>query len=100
MRGAYFRNFGYGFRGRRGGGWFFPPILLLIGILVLFAVIQSGVWLPLLLIGGAIWLFSPLRRHRWNGDFHRMDREQKHDFGAWHDHVEPAPQPRNDTEYV
>ena len=99
MRGIYSNQVGYGPRGWRGRGMFFPPFVpLLLGVFVLFLVIKSGLWLPLLVLGLVFWLFSPMRRRWGHGGFHPMDRSQEHSFR--HYYGEPKPKKNDDTEYV
>lgn len=65
MREVSFNRFGYSPRGWHGRGMFFLPIVpLLLGLFVLFLVIKSGLWLPLLVLGLVFWMFSPIRRWR------------------------------------
>jgi len=90
MRGVYFNQGGYGSRGWRGRGMFFPPFVpLLLGVFVLFLLIKSGLWLPLLVLGLVFWRFSPMRRRWGNGDF-----RARHYYG------EPTPKKHDDIEYV
>lgn len=91
MREVSFNRFGYGPRGWHG--MFLPPFVpLLLGLFVLFLVIKSGLWLPLLVLGLVFWMFSPMRR-RWHGGFRPMDRN-------WHFDDEPTPGKNDDIEYV
>jgi hypothetical protein len=97
----YHHQFGEGFRGWRRGGVFFPPLLpLLIGVFVLFLIIQSGLWFPLLLIGIVVWIFSPLRRRWWNGGFNSMGRMPKREFSTRHFYADPTLNRTDDIEYV
>ncbi|HLU10066.1 MAG TPA: hypothetical protein VK003_10405 [Oceanobacillus sp.] len=77
-----------------GRGMFVPPFVpLLLGLFVLFLVIKSGLWLPLLALGLVFWMFSPMRR-RWHGGF--MDRHWR----VRHYYSEPTPRKNDDIEYV
>jgi hypothetical protein len=78
---------------------FFPPFVpLLLGLFVLFLVIKSGLWLPLLVLGLVFWMVSPMRRRWWNNGFPPMDRSGE--WRARHYYDEPTPKKHDDIEYV
>lgn len=80
-RGHY--HHGFHRHGRMGFSPFFP----LMAIFALFFIFKSGLFLPLMLIGFAFWMFrrhggyigfnSP--PHRFKHDFHTYDYKQKYD---------------------
>ena len=79
------------------GGMFFPPFLLLIGIVALIAiVITAAPWLPLLVIGFIAWRVLSQR-----GSFGSIDWKPKRDFSRrYWDDGETKPKRGDDSEYV
>ena len=88
--------------GRPHGFFFFPPLMLLFGLFILFAIFKTGLWIPLLLIG----LFFAATRHHRHGhhEFRREMWEKRKRggygpmWGGWGQGETPE-KPKND-EYV
>lgn len=77
MSGMHFHRTGW--NGHHGWGrhrGFFPPLALLFGLFVLFFIFKTGLWLPLLLLGGFLWVMPAMRRY-----WHEGGREQMREWG-------------------
>ena len=81
MCSSSYRTTGWG----RGHGWgrgrhisLFGPLL---GLIVLFALFKSGLWLPLLGLGLAFVVFTHMNRQPWSRDWPYDGEKPKRDFG-------------------
>lgn len=91
---------GWGPHGRDYRGfYFFPPLALLFGSLLLFALFHTGLWLPLL-VGGLIFWGLRQRRH----DFEGFDGWAKHKhspmWGDWQAEDTTEKAKRDDIDYI
>jgi hypothetical protein len=70
MRGWHHHKFDmgqhHGWGGHRGG-WFFPPFAVFLSIFLFVAIVKTGLWLPLLLIGLFMWGVPVMRRCQADG---------------------------------
>lgn len=69
------RGHGWGF-----GGWMFFPLVMFAGaFFMLFLLLKTGLWIPLLLIGLLFYFFSPMRSRGWG----QWGRRWSHNAREW-----------------
>lgn len=86
--------------------FFFPPLMLLFGLFVLFFIFKTGLWIPLLLIGALCFVGCKRSMSRWTSVNHHEWREKmKREWRQWQDErddtiITPEKPKRDTTEYV
>lgn len=95
------------FANHRHGDWqhngrHFPPFAFFGGLFVLFVIIKTGLFVPLLLIGGFMCLAGMAHKHGMTHGFHPMhEGHGQHEWARrWHEHHMQEKRKHDDSGYI
>jgi hypothetical protein len=116
---GHYQHWGQQHRHLRGhrpffpGMFFFPPLMLLFGLFVVFFIFKTGLWIPLMLIAafaffarsrrGSMGCWGSFDRAEWQSKMKREFNEWHQWRGSWDDETSgesDKPKRRDSTEYV